>query len=90
MMLSSFLIYFVLIFTAAYPKPLIQRIEYGPSYALFGLVVLSCYSVFIHSIIKTKKISEQCVLLEKEKEFHKIAYKDTEWGFTIAFIMWKK
>lgn len=77
MMLSSFLIYFVLIFTAAYPKPLIQRIEYGPSYALFGLVVLSCYSVFIHSIIKTKKISEQCVLLEKEKEFHKIAYTDT-------------
>ncbi len=76
MMLSSFLIYIVLIFTAAYPKPLIERIEYAPAYALFGLVVLVSYAVFIQSIVKTKKIYEQYEQLQREKAFHKIAYTD--------------
>lgn len=80
MMLSSFLIYFVLIFSAAYPRPLIERIEYAPAYALFGAVVLCCYAVFIQSIVKTKKIYEQYKQLEKEKKFHEIAYTDSLTG----------
>ena len=88
MMASTGIIYFSLIFVAAYPKPLAERIEYGPAYMAFCAVVLSSYVVFISSIVKTRKINEQFKLLHKEKEYHKLAYTDalTEVGNRAAYM----
>ena len=80
MMVSSILIYASLIFLAAYPRPLIERLEYAPVYLLFSAVVLSCYAVFITSALKTSKIYEQSCQLQKEKKWHRIAYVDALTG----------
>lgn len=73
---STALIYFAMIFFAGYPKPLVERTEYTPVWFVFAVVVISCYVVFIHSIFKTQKISEQKKRLEREKEVYKMAYND--------------
>lgn len=88
MMLASFLIYFALIFFAAYPEPLVNRVEYGLVYLVFCAVVLSCYTVFIHSIVKTRKIYEQYCQLQQEKIYHKIAYTDvlTQLGNRASYV----
>lgn len=80
MAVTSALIYFGLLFFAAYPKPLIERIEYGPAYFVFSVIIISCYIVFIHSILKTKKINDQKKTLQREKEIYKIAYTDAMTG----------
>ena len=80
MMVCSVLIYAGLIFLAAYPRPLIERLEYAPVYLLFSAVVLSCYAVFITSALKTRKIYEQSCQLQKEKKWHRIAYIDALTG----------
>ena len=80
MMACSILIYFALIFIAAYPKPLAERVEYGPVYLVFSAVCLSCYAVFIDSIIKNKKIYDQNLQLQKEKRFQDMAYTDALTG----------
>ena len=77
---STLLIYIGLLFFAAYPKPLIERVEYGPVYLLFSVIVLSFYVVFISSISKTKQIYEQNLKLEKENEIYQIAYTDALTG----------
>lgn len=79
-MVSSILIYFALIFLAAYPKPLVERLEYGPAYLVFSIVVLSSYVVFIDSVVKARKIHQQNLQLQKEKQFHAIAYTDALTG----------
>lgn len=76
MALATALIYFAMVFFAGYPKPMIERLEYVPIWFVFAIVVLSCYTVFIHSILKTQKISEQKKRLEKEKEIYHKAYND--------------
>lgn len=76
MALSTALIYFAMIFFAGYPKPLVERTEYTPVWFVFAVVVISCYVVFIHSIFKTQKISEQKKRLEREKEVYRMAYND--------------
>ncbi|QNM06341.1 GGDEF domain-containing protein [Qiania dongpingensis] len=80
MMICSILIYFALVFFAAYPKPMVERIEYAPTYLVFSAVVLSCYSVFITSAVKTSKIYEQSKQLQKEKKWHRMAYIDALTG----------
>ncbi len=80
MAVTSALIYFGLLFFAAYPKPLIERIEYAPAYFVFSVIIISCYIVFIHSILKTKKINDQKKALQREKEIYKIAYTDAMTG----------
>lgn len=80
MAIANALIYFGLLFFAAYPKPLIERVEYGPVYVVFSLISISFYTVFITSIQKTRRISEQNRLLEKEKEIFRIAYTDSLTG----------
>ncbi|MCD2492780.1 GGDEF domain-containing protein [Lacrimispora sp. NSJ-141] len=80
MMICSILIYFALVFFAAYPKPMVERIEYASTYLVFSAVVLSCYSVFITSAIKTIKIYEQSIQLQKEKKWHQMAYIDALTG----------
>lgn len=76
MALASALIYFAMIFFAGYPKPLVERLEYLPVWMVFALVVISCYAVFIHSILKTKQISVQNKKLAREKEIYQMAYND--------------
>lgn len=76
MMICSVLIYFALIFFAAYPKPLLERMEYVPVYFLFSLVVASCYVVFVSSALKTSQIYEQSQQLLREKQWHRVAFED--------------
>lgn len=88
MMAASLVIYFGLIFSAIYPEPLINRVEYMPVYLVFSAMILLCYAVFISSAIKTSKIYEQSKLLQQEQEWHKIAYVDglTGCGNRMAYI----
>lgn len=80
MAVSAALIYFALIFSAAYPQPLIDRVEYGPVYMTICLVIISCYYVFVQSILKTHRIIQQNEQLEKEKEIYQMAYMDALTG----------
>lgn len=80
MAVSMVMIYFALVFFAAYPKPMIERIEYAPVYLVFSAVVLSFYVVFIKSIVKTRQIYEQNKRLEYEKKIFQIAYRDALTG----------
>lgn len=80
MAVSTVLIYIALVFFAAYPKPLIERLEYAPVYLVFAVVVISFYVVFVKSIIKTRQIFEQNKRLEYEKKIYQIAYRDALTG----------
>lgn len=80
MAISAVLIYFALIFFAAYPKPMVQRTEYVAQWLVFSTVVVSCYVVFVESIIKTWKISQKNKQLEREKKIYYIAYTDALTG----------
>jgi diguanylate cyclase (GGDEF)-like protein len=79
-MVSSLLIYFALIFVAAYPKPLVERVEYGPVYLVISVTLLSCYAVFLTFIVQTKKVYDQSRLLQEEKKWHQMAYVDALTG----------
>lgn len=76
MAFSTILIYFALVFIASYPDPLIDRLEYIPVWFTVACVVISCYVVFLHSIMKTKKINQQNKLLMKEREIYSMAFLD--------------
>lgn len=76
MAFTSCLIYVVMIFVAAYPKPLAQRPEYNIPYLVLCVMVLACYYVFIQSIMKMQVIYHQNQQLLQEKKFHRIAYTD--------------
>lgn len=80
MTFAAVLIYITLIFTAAYPKPLIERMEYCIPYLMLCAVVLSSYVVFIASIVKTRKIYEQNKQLLREQQIYHIAYTDALTG----------
>jgi hypothetical protein len=54
MAFATFMIYFLLIFSATYPMPLIQRTEYLLSYAALSVTLLTVYVVFIISLIQRK------------------------------------
>lgn len=82
MAVSTVLIYFALVFFAAYPEPMVERPEYAPVYLVFSAVVISFYVVFVKSIIKTKQIYEQNNRLEHEKEIFQIAYRDALTGLS--------
>ncbi len=76
MAISTFLIYALLIFSAAYPKPLVQRLEYMPVYVFLSVTILSFYIVFILSLLQKKKLSDLNIQLINEKRWYKIAYYD--------------
>lgn len=80
MAITSAVIYFYMIFLAAYPKPMVERIEYAPIWLIFAIIVILCYTVFIQSIIKTKRITEQTSKLEQEKHYHALAFTDSLTG----------
>lgn len=80
MALSTVLIYFALIFFAAYPSPIIERPEYAPCWLVFAAVVLASYGVFLQSIHKTQRIQEQNERLEREKYLFEMVYIDALTG----------
>ena len=80
MALATFMIYFLLIFSATYPMPLIQRTEYLLSYAILSVTFLTVYLVFILSLVQRKQLSDLNEQLINEKKWHKIAYEDALTG----------
>lgn len=80
MAVATVLIYAAIIFFSAYPKPLIERLEYAPAWLMFAAVVVSCYVVFVNSIRKTKQICEQNERLKREREYFHMAYTDALTG----------
>ena len=80
MAFATFMIYFLLIFSATYPMPLIQRTEYLLSYAALSVTLLTVYVVFIISLIQRKQLSDLNEQLIYEKKWHKIAYEDALTG----------
>ncbi len=73
---SAAIIYIALIFIAAYPKPMIERQEYLPSYLMVSIMVLSFYAVFFANIVMTKKVYDQSVRLQEQQKWFKMAYVD--------------
>lgn len=73
---STVLIYVMMIFLSAFPKPIAQRIEYLPSVALVSITVLAFYAVFIANLLQKRVLSDLNVQLMQEKKWHRIAYKD--------------
>lgn len=73
---SAAFIYIVLIFLAAYPRPLIERPEYFIPYLVMSLMVLSFYTVFITSITTTEKVYRQSLQLKEQQKWFKMAYID--------------
>lgn len=82
MMVATALIYFALLFFAAYPQPLVERPADIPVYLVFSAVVIACYVVFVHSILKTRRIYEQNKRLQREQEIFQIAYTDALTGLS--------
>ena len=75
-MVATILIYFLLVFSAAFPKPLIERPEYLAVYSVQSITVLSFYVVFIMSLFQKKRLYDLNKQQKNEKKWHKIAYVD--------------
>ncbi len=75
-MVSSLLIYLLMVVTASYPVPLVQRIAYVPVYCLLSVTVISFYVVFISSLFQKKNLYDVNLQLTKEKMWHDNAYVD--------------
>lgn len=78
--IATLAIYFLLIFSASYPKPLVERTEYLVSYAVLSVTLLTVYAVFAVSLIQKKTLSNLNEQLTSEKKWHKIAYEDALTG----------
>ena len=80
MSLATLMIYFLLVFSASYPVPLIKRPEYLVPYMALSLTILTVYAVFIISLIQKKQLCDLNERLINEKKWHKIAYTDALTG----------
>lgn len=74
--IATLLIYGLLIFTASYPKPLVERQEYLLPYAFLSVTILSFYVVFIRTLLQRKALSDLNAQLMQEMQWHEIAYSD--------------
>lgn len=80
MALATAAIYVMMIFSATYPKPLIERPEYLLPYAFMCLTVLLIYGVFIQNLVHKQRLNRLNIQLENEKKWHRIAYEDALTG----------
>lgn len=78
--IATFAIYFLLVFTASYPRPLIERPEYLVSYAVLSVTILTVYVVFVLTMLQKKTLSDLNKQLTEEKKWHRIAYEDALTG----------
>lgn len=87
-MISTVLIYALMVFAAAYPKALVERVEYFPVYALISLTVISFYVVFIVTLLQKKRLYDLKISLQSEQKWHKAAYVDalTELKNRMAYV----
>ncbi len=76
MMVATLLIYILMIFTPAYPKPMIQRTEYLPQYFLLSATVIAFYVVFIITLLQKRRLHELNIRLSNERKWHDMAYVD--------------
>jgi len=80
MMISAALTYVMLVGLAAYPKPLVERMEYLPVYGMVCIVVIAHYAVMLMSISKNKKLFDQHRQMERQQKWYHIAYWDALTG----------
>ena len=80
MAFATFMIYFLLIFSASYPKPLVERTEYLLPYAVLSVTLLAVYVVFVFSLAQRKQLCDLNEKLITEQQWHKIAYIDVLTG----------
>ena len=76
MAVSAVFIYILLVFSAAYPTPIITRLEYLPVYMVLCVTILSFYSVFIVLIMQKAKLTRANLLLQQQQHWHDLAYLD--------------
>lgn len=74
--ISTAAIYITMIFTAAYPEPLIGRPEYFLPYLVACVMVVSFYMVFFTSLASTAKVYEQSKQLQEQQKWFQMAYVD--------------
>lgn len=88
MAVSSVMIYTLLIFAAAYPKPIIDRIVYIPVLLIMSATIITVYSVFIKNIFQKKTLYDLNNRFVAEQNWHNIAHKDalTGMGNRLAYI----
>lgn len=77
---ASAIIYAVLVLAASYPKPLSERTDYAFSYLLLCVAILSCYYIFVQSLIKSGVIYRQNLKLKQVQKLYNIAYTDSLTG----------
>ncbi len=75
-MIAMTMFYLMLIFSAAFPKALMERTEYIPVYAVISLAALSYFVVFIFSLVQKKSLYDLNRELESELKWHKAAFLD--------------
>lgn len=78
--IATLAIYFLQVFSASYPKPLIERTEYLVSYAVLSITILTVYVVFVLTMLQKKTLSDLNKQLTEEKKWHRIAYEDALTG----------
>lgn len=80
MAIAALVIYFVLVFVAAYPKPLIERREYLTSYLAICLMVVCHYIVTLAAIEKNYRFYNQSRQLKEQLHWHRVAHEDALTG----------
>ena len=78
--IATLAIYLLMVFSASYPKPLIERTEYLVSYAALSVTILTVFVVFILTMLQKKTLSDLNHQLTNEKKWHQIAYEDALTG----------
>lgn len=88
MALSSVMIYVLFVFTAAYPKPIVDRIIYIPVFLVLSATIITVYAVFIKNIFQKKTLYDLNNRFVAEQNWHSIAHKDalTGMGNRLAYI----
>ncbi len=81
-MVAMISIYLLLVFSAAYPRPLINRVEYIPIYIAICAVALTYYTVFVSSLMQKRSLYRLNQKLTSELKWHKIAFSDALTGMS--------
>ncbi len=77
---STAIIYITLVFTMAYPTPMIERMEYIPSAVMLCIMIASVILVLMSSIYKNYRLHEQNRQLSESIQWHTLAYTDNLTG----------
>ena len=84
MAVSAVFNYILLTIASAYPKPMMERMEYLPVYAFLCVTILVFYVVFIVQILQKAQLTKANQLLQQQQHWHKLAYMDPLTGLANA------